>query len=189
MAPGNQAATSRWGPRLAAGIEAGVLGGVAMIASVAAVSALSRQSIWTAPNLFASLLYGRAALGHDFHSTTMSGLALELFTAGLLGLAFSVYAGGSRSRFRVFLLATLTALIWYYLSQTLLWRKLGLAALMYAAPKTMLFGHICFGLVLGLYPGFVRAAERSSRPPAGPPPGPPPPEAGSAGSLEEIGRI
>jgi hypothetical protein len=214
MAPGNQAGGPRWGPRLLAGIEAGVLGGVVTIAATAAACAMSRQSVWTAPNLFASLFIGPSALGRTFHSATMSGLALQVCAAGLLGLMFGVFAGGTRSRLRMLLLGILTALIWYYLSQTLLLRKLGVLALMYAAPKPLLFGNVCFGFVLGLYPGFLNAAESKVREFAGAPeraalqpaegaslqssaPGAEPagssqpaaPETGPAGPPEEIGRM
>ena len=214
MASGNQAGGPRWVPRLLAGIEAGVLGGIATIAATAAASAMSRQSVWAAPNLFASFFIGPSALGRTFHSATMSGLALQLCAAGLLGLMFGVFAGGTRSRLRVLLLGILTALIWYYLSQMLLLQKLGVLALMYAAQKPLLFGNVCFGFVLGLYPGFLNAAEGKPRETAGGPecaaaeaaeralpqsfasetepagsPEAAEPEAGPAGPPEEIGRM
>jgi hypothetical protein len=207
MSPGNQAGDSRWVRRLLAGIEAGVLGGLAMIAGVAVVAAATHQPVWTAPNLFASLFLGPTALDRAFRSSTLSGLALQLVAAGLLGLAFGACAGGSRSRLRVFLLGILVGLIWYYLTQTLLMRKFGVTALLYIAPKTMLFGNMCFGIVLGLYPVFLKAGEgkplRASGPTEAisPQPGPavlaetpesPEQSAGgtqTAGPPEEIGRM
>jgi hypothetical protein len=192
MGPGNQAGALRWVPRLLAGIEAGVLGGLAMIAGVAAVAAATGQPVWTAPNLFASLFLGPAALDRTFHSATVSGLALQLFAAGLVGLAFGACAGGSRSRLRVFLLGILAGLIWYYLAQTLLMRKFGVTALLYTAPKTMLFGNLCLGVVLGLYPVFLKAAEGNPRRAATPPEPAAPEEAaglpqGSAAGTESAG--
>src|SRR2546427_10843027 len=69
-----------------AGVEAGVLGGLFMIAWLAMLSVLQGRSVWSIPNLLASTFYGEEALRRGFRWTTLSGLALHLIVSAAAGL-------------------------------------------------------------------------------------------------------
>ncbi len=152
MTPGTERRASAQVLRALAGLEAGVLGGLVMLAWLALASTLERRSAWFVPNVLGSLFYGRAALRRSFGMTTISGLALHLFVAGTIGMLFGVLVGDSRNRVRVVLLGVLAGLTWYYFSQALLWRELGVLAVLYASARSLIVGHIFYGLVLGSYP-------------------------------------
>jgi uncharacterized membrane protein len=160
MGPGNQRRVSRLLLRALAGIETGVLGGFAMLAWLAASSALEGQPIWMIPNLLGSVFHNHDILRRGFSWVTVNGLALHFFVAGLIGLVFGVLTGSSRTRLRVALLAIMTGLLWYYFSETLFWRKLGLLARIYGPPRSLLLAHLIFGFVLATYPRSLASLER-----------------------------
>ena len=85
MGPGNQGRRSPAWLRALAGIEAGILGGVAMLAWPAVSSLVDLQSIWVVPNLLGSALSGHAVLHRGFGWVTVAGLGLHLFVAGSVG--------------------------------------------------------------------------------------------------------
>jgi hypothetical protein len=160
MGPGKQDRVSLLLVRALAGIQTGVLGGLAMIGWLAASSAVDRQSIWIVPNLLASVFYGRDVLRLRFSTITVAGLALHLFVAGVVGLVFGMVIGESRNRLRVALLGILSALVWYHFSEVLFWRKLGALALIYSPSRSMLLAHLVYGFVLAWYPSGLRSARR-----------------------------
>jgi len=57
----------------------------------------------------------------------------------------------------VTLLGMLTGLVWYYFSQVLFRRKLGILMMLYSPPQTLLLAHLIYGLVLGWFPNGLRA--------------------------------
>jgi len=143
-----------------AGVETGILGGLAMLGWLAASSALDRQSIWIVPNLLGSVFYGRDVLRRSFGWVTMDGLALHFFVSGLIGLAFGLSAGRSRNRLRVALLGIAAGLVWYYFSEALFWRKLGVVARIYGPPRSLLLAHLIYGLILARFPSALASLER-----------------------------
>jgi hypothetical protein len=160
MGPGNQGRRSPAWLRALAGIEAGILGGVAMLAWPAVSSLVDLQSIWVVPNLLGSALSGHAVLHRGFGWVTVAGLGLHLFVAGSVGICFALVVRESRSRLRAVLLGIITGLCWYYVSQTFFWRRLGVFVMVYSPPRAMLFGHLLFGLTLGWFPNFLRSLRR-----------------------------
>jgi hypothetical protein len=147
--------------RALAGIETGILGGSAMFGLLAISSVLDRRSVWLVPNLLGSTLSGRPVLQSGFGWTTVSGLGLHLFVSGLIGMLFGIVIGDSRNRLRIALLGVITGLVWYYFSQVLFWRKLGMLMLVYSPPRPMLLGHFLFGLVLAWFPSGLRSLKRN----------------------------
>src|SRR5260370_8033583 len=73
-----------------AGVEAGVLGGLFMMAWLATLSLLQGRSIWSMPNLLASTFYGEAALRRGFRWTSLSGVALHVIVSAVAGLLFGL---------------------------------------------------------------------------------------------------
>ncbi|MGE5646184.1 MAG: hypothetical protein ACM336_10375 [Acidobacteriota bacterium] len=157
MGPGNQDRSSPLVWRALAGIETGVLGGLAMFGCLAAGSLLDLQSIWIVPNLIGSTFAGRQSLTQGFGWTTATGLGLHVAVAGLIGMCFGLAVGNSRNRLRVVLLGVLAGLVWYYFSQLLFWKKLGAFVMIYSPPRRVLLGHLVYGLALGWFPAALRS--------------------------------
>lgn len=147
-----------------AGLETGVLGGLAMCAWFLGSSVLGGRSPWILPNLAASLLYGRAVLRSGFGVPSVAGMALILVLAGLCGMFFGLVIRRHSGVTRVRLLAILAALVWYYFSEMLFWSRLGVIAGVQVAPAVVLIGHLVYGFVLGRYPVRLAAADRHFAP-------------------------
>jgi len=148
-------------PRALAGTEAGVLGGLAMFGWLAASSLVDQRSIWTAPNVIGSTLSGQQVLERGFGWATVLGLCLHFSVSGLIGMAFGLLVGNTGRRLRVTLMGMLAGLVWYYFSQALFWRKLGVFVTLYSPPRTLLLAHMIYGLVLGWFPSALRPAARA----------------------------
>jgi hypothetical protein len=133
-----------------AGLQSGVLGGVAMLVWLMATSPLRDQPWWAFPNLMASGIFGEAVFRLGFGAASCSGIALLLFMAGLLGSIFALAVPESVSAFRFVLLAFVTGLIWYYATASLAVNRWAPLAPLYT-PKPLLYGaHLIYGCSLAL---------------------------------------
>src|SRR2546427_13266923 len=104
-----------------AGLEAGVLGGLFMMAWLATLSLLQGRSIWSIPNLLASTFYGEAALRRGFRWTSLSGLALHVIVSAAAGLLFGFAVSGIANRGRGMGLGFAAGIAWDFLWVGLLW--------------------------------------------------------------------
>src|SRR5437016_14311112 len=82
-------------PRILSGIEAGVIGGLAMLALQAAASLLRRHVWWETPNLLGSTFYGTRAFRSGPGVVTVAGGALHLEITGLYDAIFAVACGNA----------------------------------------------------------------------------------------------
>ncbi len=160
MVPPGKGRVSAQSLHLFAGIQSGIVGGAAMLAVLITAAKLEGQPAWVVPNLLGSIVYRHDAVGAAFTRVTLAGLALQFFFSGVVGMLFGVVVGDMRNRLRVVLLGVLAALVWFYGSQALFWRKLGFLATLYVSPKALVLAHITYGLVLGWYPGVLRSLRR-----------------------------
>lgn len=141
-------------PRVLAGIETGVLGGLAMFAWLAFSSLVELRSAWVVPNFLGAVLAGAAPIERGFSWLTVSGLGLHLSVAGAVGLLFGLALADSENRLRVTLLGFLAGLLLYYGSQYLFWRKGYVLA--YLPPRPALLAWLIYGLALGFAPAARR---------------------------------
>jgi hypothetical protein len=162
MAPAPPSRT-RWNIVLA-GIEAGILGGILMLAWMALVSAAHGRSIWYVPNLLATTFYGDDAMRRGFRWMTASGIALHLLLTGGVGILFSIAVSRLTSRRRVMLAGVAGALAWYYLGYWFFWRAINGLVLLYTPESGMLMAHVGLGICLGLAPRFRRHLEEIGAP-------------------------
>jgi hypothetical protein len=160
MGPGIRGRFSPLLFRALAGIETGILGGTAMFGWLAVSSLLDLRSVWILPNVLGSVLQGRPVIERGFGWLTVSGLGLHLFVSGLVGLVFGLVVGGSRNRLRVTLLGIITGLLWYYFSQYLFWRRLGVLVMVHSPPRPTLLAHLLYGLALGWFPAGLGGLRR-----------------------------
>ncbi|MBM3775885.1 MAG: hypothetical protein FJW37_12095 [Acidobacteria bacterium] len=140
-----------------AGLQAGMLGALMLLAWLALASLLDSRSIWTVPNLFATTFYGPGALGSDFGFRTFSGVALHLILYALAGAAFGLLIRDYGTHRRVLLLGVLSGLALYFLCFGLLWQALNPAVALYAPERSMLLGHLLYGARLGSFQSYRRS--------------------------------
>ncbi len=139
-----------------AGLETGVLGGLAMLAWLVAGAQFFALPWWALPNLMASGFYGQAVFRGGPGMMTLAGAALHLVVAGSVGLVFGLLAPGSLSYLRLALLGACAGLAWYYLSTSPQWNKLS-PLLPLHGPRSLLYSaHLLYGAMLAL----IRANHR-----------------------------
>jgi hypothetical protein len=138
-----------------AGLEAGMIAALWMLAWMGSNSAWQQRSFWTAENLLASTFYGSKAVRDNFSAETISGLALYLLVYSILGCVFAAIFRLKLPPVRLLLAAMLAALGWYYLSFHVIWKAFGpLIPLLHAERPTIL-GHVIYGALLARYPRYL----------------------------------
>jgi hypothetical protein len=137
------------------GIEAGIIGGLAMLVLFATASMLNRHVWWEVPNLLGSTFYHSRAFYFGAGVPTLAGGALQLTIAGTIGAIFSVVFGNVPSRHRLVLLGTLTGLGWFFLSNAWFWPRVNpLVPFSWPEPAAILC-HVVFGVCLGYGAAFA----------------------------------
>jgi len=136
-------------PHLLNGIEAGVIGGIAMLVVLVCASLWRGDPWWIPANLLGSTFYGARALSAGPSRATLAGGALHIVLTGSIGASFALFRGGIRPRQRLVLLGTLAGLIWYGLADALLWRRINPLVPLYSAQPVTLLAHALFGACLG----------------------------------------
>lgn len=147
---------SNWAvPRLLRGIEAGVIGGIAMLVFLVYGSLWRGDPWWMPSNLLGSTFYGARALRAGPGSATLAGGALHIFMTGSIGGAFGLVCGDIRRRRRLVLLGMLAGLIWQGLADAVLWRSINPMIPLYSPQPATLFSHALFGACLGYLGGHL----------------------------------
>ena len=132
-----------------------------MFGWLAVSSLVDFRTIWVVPNLLGSALSAHPAFQREFGWITVSGLGLHLFASGLVGMLFGLLVGGTRRQLRVTMLGILVGLSWYYFSQALFWRRLGVFVTLYSPARPLFLAHLAYGIVLGWFPGRLRILEQA----------------------------
>src|SRR5262249_33842176 len=105
------------------GLEAGVIGGLAMLLVLVGFFLFRGRVWWEMPNLLGSTFYGARAFRSGVSMPTLSGVAFHLVITGMLGALFGL-ACGVFARQRLILLGIVGGVIWYYLADAVLWRQI-----------------------------------------------------------------
>jgi hypothetical protein len=135
--------------RMIHGIEAGVVGGLAMLALLAATSMWNRHVWWEFPNVLGSTFSHSGVLYSRLGKTTLAGGALQLMISGMIGAIFGVVCGNVRSRHRLILLGTLAGLGWFFAANALIWPRLNPLIPLYWPEPAAVLSHVLFGACLG----------------------------------------
>jgi hypothetical protein len=143
-----------------AGLESGIVAALALLGWLALASAWYRHSIWTAANIMATTFYGEAALGRDFTSRTVEGLALYLVLYGIIGALFGLTLANRDASLHTTVIGVLVGLGWYYLSFAILWQNIDPLIPLYTHRGPMILGHALYGGLLGLFPRFRAAGSQ-----------------------------
>src|SRR5580700_3148510 len=135
-----------------AGLQAGMVGALWMLAWLGVGSAWLHRGFWNSENLFATVFYGGDAVRSDFGSKTLAGLALYLLLYSLLGGIFALALRGRPRSGRLMLAGILFSLGWFYISFHVLWKSaMPLVYLLYPDRSTVV-GHLIFGACIGRFP-------------------------------------
>jgi hypothetical protein len=148
MALSKPQASEVWG-RLASGIEAGVVGGVAMLGLLVSESLWDGHVWWEVPNLFGSTFYGPRAFRAGPGMATLSGFALHFVITGTVGGLFGLAFGGIRQRGRLILLGLLAAVGWYNLAYSTFWPAVNPWVLLGSPRPATMVSHVLLGACLG----------------------------------------
>lgn len=133
--------------RALAGLEAGVLGAIAMLAFLMLGSVWLRRTVWSMPNLMATVFYGSDAYGRGFGWAAIAGCALFVFVYGLLGVIWGVASPDGEFPFRT-LAGAVAGLAVYCLLFGFLWKHTWPLISLYAPDRQLQIAHIVWGIVV-----------------------------------------
>ena|SRR6185295_3185808 len=126
-----------------AGIEIGVIGGIVMLLWLAISAPVVGLSWWSILNLLASHSYGARIVRGGPGMVTVSGIALQIAAAGLVGAISGFLTGGGR------LFGLAVTLAWYALCYTFLWKRYAPLVMVDAPQPLMAVAFFLYGSVLG----------------------------------------
>jgi hypothetical protein len=150
---------------LLAGLEAGVMGALLLLACMMLGTSFDGHSIWLEPNLFATTFYGSHAYEDGFFHDTWAGVALVVLIYGLLGAVWGAI-WRERNHRALSIIGAVTGIVVYYAFFHFIWNHVNGLLVLYTSSRPMAFGHVLWGLMLSKSPAYARriAAETLSLP-------------------------
>jgi hypothetical protein len=155
--------------RSLAGLQAGMLGGIVMIALLALVSMLDRRSWWSYPNLLSACFYGPKTIVAGLGWPTVAGAALQLVIAAAAGALFGAAFGNYTGTRRLALFALLWGLFVFFACEQC-YRYWSPTVIAYMPRSAVVVAHLVYGLCLaaisriGAAPGSARAGTMVATP-------------------------
>lgn len=138
-----------------AGLQAGMLAALWMLAWMGLTAVWQRRSFWTSENLLATTFYGGAAVRDGFTASTASGLALYLLVYSTLGGLIAAGMGLRPAPTKLLLASIAAALGWYYLSFHYVWKAVSPLIPLLHAVRPNLVGHIIYGGIVARFPNYL----------------------------------
>jgi hypothetical protein len=140
--------------RLASGIEAGVIGGLAVLGVLVSESLLRGHVWWEILNLLGTTVYGPRSFRAGPGLVTLAGAALHFTIAGTIGALFGLAFGAIRERRRLLPLGFVTGMLWYLLADAMFWPRVNPLVPLYentlhAFQPVAILSHAIFGACLG----------------------------------------
>ncbi len=127
---------------LLAGLQAGILGGLLMALWLALIAPVLGRPWWFILNFFASYTYDIRAVRDGAGMATLTGVAIQVFAGGMLGILMGLLASGSRV---AGLVIGMTA---YMICYGYLWKRYT-PLLLYSVPQSLfVVGFFLYGSVL-----------------------------------------
>lgn len=151
-----------------AGLQAGVLGALLLVAWLMIGALWNGRSIWVVPNLFASTFFGSGAYRNQFLRTSWTGVALLVVLYGLLGAVWGCIWRDERKRW-LGLYGAVAGLCVYFFLYDFMWPHVNPLITLYAPDRQLELGHLLWGIALARSPLFARRiADSTSRSTANP---------------------
>ena len=127
------------------GLELGIIGGLLMLAWYALIAPVLGQGWWTVPNLLGSKYFAARVVRSGPGFVTLSGSALHLVMAGVVGGLAGLLTPGNR------LVGLAIALAWYLGSYYFLWKRAAPMLTDYGWQPVLAVGYFIYGSVLGYH--------------------------------------
>lgn len=147
--------------RLLAGLQAGVIGAVAMLCFYAFASYLQGQPWWSYGNLLGSAIYGNAAFWKGFGRITMAGGGLQIVLGGFAGMLCSFLLPPFRGHAVVQLMVALaTSAVWYCFEYQLLFPSFAPLIPAYGVRNLPVVAHLLLGISMSRIPAMYEELVR-----------------------------
>jgi len=163
--PGEARRSAGWGTlglrHALAGLQAGVLGSLLMLACLAIGSLWNGRSIWMVPNLFATTFFGGEVYRNQLLRTSWTGIALIVAIYGALGAIWGCIWRDERKPW-LGSYGGITGLCVYLLFHEFLWRHVNPLITLYAPDRQLQVGHVLWGIVLARSPLYARRIADSA---------------------------
>ena len=143
-----------------AGLQAGVVGVLAMFACLMIGSLWHGRSIWVVPNLLSTTFFGVDAYRNQMLTTSWSGIALTITVYGALGTLWGCIWKDRSVRWLV-VYGAVTGVAVYFFFYDFVWRHLNPLITLYAPDHQLEFGHAVWGMVLACSPLYSRRISRN----------------------------
>jgi hypothetical protein len=144
-----------------AGLQAGVLGALVMLACLMAGSLLNRRSVWVTPNLFATSFYGAGVYYNQYARTAWAGVALLVALYGGLGALWGC-VWREKQKPWLALFGAIFGIAVYFVLFDFVWKHVNGIVVLYAPSVQLQVGHALWGMILSRSPRFAqRIAERT----------------------------
>lgn len=148
--------------RVSAGLEAGTLAGLGMLAWIMTSAWVQNQSFWTIPNLLAYTFHGARMYRPDFVWRTWSGLAFHILFAAALGILFALVLPRTLRPGGAAIFGVMYSLALYAVAGVWFWDRINAPMHVYARQPFMLAGYMLYGVLLGSVPLFAASREKPS---------------------------
>jgi hypothetical protein len=122
-----------------------------------------RRSVWSLPNLFATVFYGPHAYVNGFVRSSLSGVALLLVIYGVLGVLWGIVWQEKHQAF-LRLIGALTGLVVYALFFDFIWPHTKPLVSLYAPNRALEVAHMLWGIMLAASPRFARSIASATEP-------------------------
>jgi hypothetical protein len=153
-----------------AGLQAGVLGALVLVACLMIGSLWNGRSVWVVPNLFATTFFGSDVYRNQLLRTSWTGIALTVVAYGALGAFWGCIWRDQRKPW-LGLYGAVAGLCAYFLLYGAVWRHVNPLLTLYAPDRQLQLGHVLWGIVLARSPLYSRRIADSVRNQTPPPPG------------------
>lgn len=138
--------------RLAAGVEVSVLGGLLALGLMAVLAAFSGMRWYRYGNLFSIGLYPATIFDANFGYWSLAGFALGFLYFVVAGLLFACIFRSRKRGVGPYLVGVVYALLFFLAGDRLWWQAWSPYLVIYGVQSHLLWGHILFGVALGLLP-------------------------------------
>lgn len=148
-----------------AALETGVVAGLIALLYLMAEGWMRGAGPWGFLNLVGAVFRPQSAFSARFSMGTMSGLALYLLLAGVVGVLFGLLLVRYIARpIRSHWIGLLLGVVWFFVAFRYFWPRVNPAVVMYEPLAAAFLSHLVFGFCMGLYPRFVARLGMSRAP-------------------------
>jgi hypothetical protein len=162
-------------PRLLAGLQVGILGGLGTLAWLIILSYWNLRGPWALVNLFSYATRGGHVWDFPFSMATLIGISAHLFSCGVLGMFIGWVLPRPQGPPRPSMTGLIFGVVISLMTYEFFWRRQVPALGQYIAPASLLIAHLIFGMSLAQFPRFYLRLERADSHPQEPQPQEPQP--------------